>query len=517
MKKIKLLIFSLFMLSITILSAISVNAETLSIQEAWVDNGVFALSENGNLYYGESLHSQNKDILLQSVAEVVYNQEEGDAYFILNSGKFGKFSCDYRFEKDKFDECIKYYEDYNASEIIPVSRYSFFFIDNNILYYHNDGIVRKIYDKGIKKVFSSGAPGELDEYIFILTSDDKVLLYKDGTMTSELENIKELYGNYPIYAISYTDDLYVFDWDYNNKSYLPSIIRNNVKKIFARRNSWLPLIDANNDLYFYNTAKYTTDFAMKNVKDVFCVDDRYAVISNDNALYDIDIEYNYHKKQYDYNSTLIEKNVKELICVIGRRYFVNSSNDELYTGFYGSGANVKLNAIKTEINDVKSIYGKGDGVFGGFDDFLIIKNDGSVWGTSFYGDEQKSLVETIYSQKKMKLLFNNKEIELKLKVQNVNNRTMYPFRECLEAFGAKVIWDGVNNCAIGNLNGKTVEFPIGKQVYYVDGVKYEMDTTTYIDNSLGRTYIPIRYAAEGLGFTVDWIEGEAENIIAIYK
>ena len=186
-----------------------------------------------------------------------------------------------------------------------------------------------------------------------MTSDDIVLLYKDGTMTSELENIKELYGNYPIYARSYTDDLYVFVWDYNNKSYLPSIICNNVKEIFVRSNSWLPLINANNDLYFYNTAKYTTDFAMKNVKDVFCVDGRYAVISNDNVLYDIDIEYNYHKKQYDYKSTLIEKNVKELICVIGRRYFVNSSNDELYTGFYGGGANVKLNAIKTGIYDYR--------------------------------------------------------------------------------------------------------------------------------------------------------------------
>ena len=83
---------------------------------------------------------------------------------------------------------------------------------------------------------------------------------------------------------------------------------------------------------------------------------------------------------------------------------------------------------------------------------------------------------------------------------------MYPFRECLENMGATVLWDGTNQIAIGEYNGVTVEFPIGKSEYWINGVRYEMDVPSYIDSSLGRTYIPIRYAAEGLGFTVDWIE-----------
>ena len=44
-----------------------------------------------------------------------------------------------------------------------------------------------------------------------------------------------------------------------------------------------------------------------------------------------------------------------------------------------------------------------------------------------------------------------------------------------------------------------------------------MDVPSYIDNSIGRTYIPIRYAAEGLGFTVDWVEGSSEDTIYIYN
>ena len=51
----------------------------------------------------------------------------------------------------------------------------------------------------------------------------------------------------------------------------------------------------------------------------------------------------------------------------------------------------------------------------------------------------------------------------------------------------------------------------------INGVKHEMDISAYVDESIGRTYIPIRYAAEGLGFTVDWIPGDIENTISIHK
>lgn len=82
-------------------------------------------------------------------------------------------------------------------------------------------------------------------------------------------------------------------------------------------------------------------------------------------------------------------------------------------------------------------------------------------------------------------------------------------------YGATVMWDSVNRCAIGEYNGITVEFPIDKSCYYINGEKYDMDTTSYISN--GKTYIPIRFAAEALGFTVEWEAGSAENIISIFE
>jgi len=77
------------------------------------------------------------------------------------------------------------------------------------------------------------------------------------------------------------------------------------------------------------------------------------------------------------------------------------------------------------------------------------------------------------------------------------------------------LWDSVSRCAIGEYNGITVEFPIDKNYYYINGEIHYMDTTSYISN--GRTYIPIRFAAEALGFTVEWGSTSVENKISIFE
>lgn len=97
----------------------------------------------------------------------------------------------------------------------------------------------------------------------------------------------------------------------------------------------------------------------------------------------------------------------------------------------------------------------------------------------------------------------------------INDRTLIPFRAVFEALGADVTWDENTNSAVGSLDGKKVEFPVGQSIYYVDGEKHEMDTETYINEVQGRTYIPVRYAAESFGFSVEWIENK--RLIEIQK
>lgn len=42
-----------------------------------------------------------------------------------------------------------------------------------------------------------------------------------------------------------------------------------------------------------------------------------------------------------------------------------------------------------------------------------------------------------------------------------------------------------------------------------------MDTQSYVDDLIDRTYIPILYVTEALGFRVDWKPGDTENRITV--
>lgn len=75
------------------------------------------------------------------------------------------------------------------------------------------------------------------------------------------------------------------------------------------------------------------------------------------------------------------------------------------------------------------------------------------------------------------------------------------------------MWDAKTSTAVGEYKGNTVEFPIGKMYYFINDELHVMDTASYISDN--KTFIPIRFAAEALGFTVDWESNSVENIITI--
>ena len=94
-----------------------------------------------------------------------------------------------------------------------------------------------------------------------------------------------------------------------------------------------------------------------------------------------------------------------------------------------------------------------------------------------------------------------------------NGRTQVPSRFIGEALGAKVEWDEKTKIVTfyridSSANRKYLEFKIGSPAYYFGkykGIKDEcrsMDTQALIEND--RTYIPVRYIAEGFDAKVDW-------------
>ena len=86
-----------------------------------------------------------------------------------------------------------------------------------------------------------------------------------------------------------------------------------------------------------------------------------------------------------------------------------------------------------------------------------------------------------------------------------NNRTMVPVRALVETLGGEVGYqDGTVQFSI---NGREYEFVIGSTTVTVraDGIPVdtiEMDCAPYAKNN--RTYVPIRFISEALGYEVNW-------------
>ena len=81
-----------------------------------------------------------------------------------------------------------------------------------------------------------------------------------------------------------------------------------------------------------------------------------------------------------------------------------------------------------------------------------------------------------------------------------NDRTYVPFRALGEALGAKVVWDNDARTVTYILGDTTIVMTIGDTTYTINGVEKSMDVAPEITGD--RTYVPVRFVAEGLGFKV---------------
>lgn len=83
-----------------------------------------------------------------------------------------------------------------------------------------------------------------------------------------------------------------------------------------------------------------------------------------------------------------------------------------------------------------------------------------------------------------------------------NNRTLIPLRGVFETIGADVKWNQDQRKAEVSYGSQNVVLYIGNETAYVNGVPKKLDTVPVIKNS--RTFIPVRFVSEGLGFSVKW-------------
>lgn len=103
-------------------------------------------------------------------------------------------------------------------------------------------------------------------------------------------------------------------------------------------------------------------------------------------------------------------------------------------------------------------------------------------------------------------------------IQEKDDRTFLPVRFVMEHLGCQVEYVDETRMAVISSPNAYYLIQDGNPILYVlegDGTEtrnIEMDTTPYIETteidgqSYGRMYIPIRYLAEAIGYTVGWDE-----------
>lgn len=93
----------------------------------------------------------------------------------------------------------------------------------------------------------------------------------------------------------------------------------------------------------------------------------------------------------------------------------------------------------------------------------------------------------------------------------ISSRSMVPIRAVVEELDGTVSWEASSQKITLTAKGNTVEMWIDKNEIVVNGTRYTIDVAPTIVN--GRTYVPLRFAAENLNTKIYWINSTREALI----
>lgn len=96
------------------------------------------------------------------------------------------------------------------------------------------------------------------------------------------------------------------------------------------------------------------------------------------------------------------------------------------------------------------------------------------------------------------------------------NRTFVPFRAIFETMGATVSWDDASRTVTAKRGDRTVKLTIGRKACTVDRSgsdrSFSTDAAPFIEG--GRTYVPVRFAAQALGAAVGW-DNNSQTVLIV--
>ena len=166
------------------------------------------------------------------------------------------------------------------------------------------------------------------------------------------------------------------------------------------------------------------------------------------------------------------KTIKNVIYSIDNNY-VGSSNEVPYTAYIDATAYTGNHTLKA----------------------IATFNDGSTLST-------QSNVNISHTNKDISVEISNNKVLFDQEPIIFNDRTMVPMRKIFESLGATVSWDDSTKTATGTRGDRAVKVSVGQKTMNINNKTVVLDTAPIVLS--GRTLVPVRAVAEGLGCTVDW-------------
>jgi len=148
-------------------------------------------------------------------------------------------------------------------------------------------------------------------------------------------------------------------------------------------------------------------------------------------------------------------------------------------------------------------------------DFNKESSDWSILGVDRYAGYKKHIYLTV-GKSTMLVEALEKEIDpgRGTSVIKQSGRTLLPIRSLIETMGGTVGWSQSDSKVTLTYNGTIVEMWVGNKTIKVNGISKTVDVAPMTIN--GRTMVPVRFASENLGATVDWVESTQTVIISYH-
>ena len=217
------------------------------------------------------------------------------------------------------------------------------------------------------------------------------------------------------------------------------------------------------------------------------------------------------KKENKVKATVVDKDGNVLEEVNSNRtkaYIVKQSNEDANVELTCDGKTVKGETTLKIYSDKETTV----------DVLVAVKYNGAIYaGTLTYtvgkGDipANTSVVMTLGSTE---MLVNNNIVDMKDAAPFAqDNRTYVPFRALGEALGATVDYDKDAKTVTYKLGSTEIVMTLDSKTYTVNGAEKTMDVAPFAKDN--RTYVPVRFVGEGLGFNVTGLTNGAGQYVGV--